>query len=68
MVVEYLRKAISKYKNLKKQKKSKYICKNDLNKICFQHETDLHCKYLTKRSVTDKILRDKVFNVIKSPK
>ena len=53
---------------LEETKNSKYICKNDLNKTCFQHETDLHCKHLTKRSVTDKILRDKVFNVIKSPK
>ena len=55
-------------KKLKETGDSKYIYKNDLNKTYFQHEIDLDCKKLPKRSVANKMLRDEVSNITKSPK
>ena len=46
-----------------------YIYKNELDKACFQHNMaygDL--KYLQKRSVADKVLRDKVFKIASDQK
>ena len=54
---------------LKKTGDTSYIYKIELDKACFQHNmaygdfTDLK-----KRTVSDKILRDKAFNIAKSPK
>ena len=43
--------------------------KNKLDKACFQHDMAYgDCKYLTKRTASDKILRDKAFNIAKNPK
>ena len=41
-----------------------YIYKNDLDKVCFQHDL-AHGKYkdLTKRTESDKVLRDKAFKI-----
>ena len=46
-----------------------YIYKNEPDKACFQH--DMACgdyKDLTKRTASDKILRDKAFNIAKKSK
>ena len=46
-----------------------YIYKNELGKACFAH--DAACsdsKDLTKRTVADKILKNKAFNIAKDPK
>ena len=46
-----------------------YIYKNELDKACFQH--DMGCggfKELRRRTASDKILRDKAFNIAKNPK
>ena len=46
-----------------------YIYKNELDKACFQH--DMACgdfKDLKRRTASDKILRDKTFNIAKNPK
>ena len=46
-----------------------YIYKNELDKVCFQHDMaygDL--KDLAKRTGSDKFLRDKAFNFAKNPK
>ena len=46
-----------------------YIYQNELDKACFQH--DIVCgdfKNLTRRTASDKILRDKAFNIAKNPK
>ena len=46
-----------------------YIYKNVLDKTCFQHDMaygDL--KDLARRTASDKILRDKAFNIAKNPK
>ena len=46
-----------------------YIYKNDLVKICFQHDM-VYVKYkdLTKRTQSDKVLRDKAFKIESNPK
>ena len=46
-----------------------YIYKNELDKACFAHDAAYSVsKDLTKRTVADKILRNKVFNIAKDPK
>ena len=46
-----------------------YIYKNELDKACFQHDmTYGDFKDLARRTASDKILRDKVFNIAKNPK
>ena len=46
-----------------------YTYRNELNKACFQHDMVYgDFKDLTKRTATDKNLRDKAFNIAKSPK
>ena len=48
---------------------TKYIYKNDLDKACFQYDMAYgDFKDLTIRTASDKILRDKAFNVAKNPK
>ena len=48
---------------------SGYIYQNELDKACFQHDMAYgNFKDLTRRTATDKILRDKTFNIAKSPK
>ena len=46
-----------------------YIYKNELDKACFQHDMAYgDFKDLAKRTASDKVLRDKVFNIAKNPK
>ena len=46
-----------------------YIYKNELDKACFQHDMGYgDFKDLAKRTASDKILRDKTFNIAKKPK
>ena len=46
-----------------------YIYKNELYKVCFSHDAAYSdSKDLTKRTVADKILRNKAFNITKDPK
>ena len=46
-----------------------YIYKNELDKACFQHDMAYgDFKDLKKRKASDKILRDKAFNIAKNPK
>ena len=48
---------------------SRYIYQNELDKICFQHDmTYGDFKDLTRRTVSDKILHDKAFNIAQNPK
>ena len=57
---------------VKKHKKtgdSRNIYQNELDKACFQHDmTYGDFKDLTRRTSSDKILRDKTFNIAKNPK
>ena len=46
-----------------------YIYKNELDKACFQHDMAYgDFKDLKRRTASDKILRDKAFNIAKNPK
>ena len=48
---------------------SRHISQNKLDKVCFQHEMAYgNFKDLTRRTVSEKKLRDKAFNIVKSPK
>ena len=48
---------------------TKYIYRNELEKACFQHDMAYRdFKYLARRTATDKVLRDKSFNIAKDPK
>ena len=47
---------------------TRYIYRNDLDKSCFQHDAAYSkCKDLAKRTASDKILRDKAFNIGNNP-
>ena len=46
-----------------------FIYKNDLDKACFEHDMAYgKFKDLAKRSQSDKVLRDKVFEIASNPK
>ena len=46
-----------------------HIYKNELDKVCFQHDMAYgDFKDLARRTASDKILRDKAFNIAKNPK
>ena len=46
-----------------------YICKNELNKICFQHDAAYSdSEDLSKRTQSDKVLKDKAFAVASNQK
>ena len=48
---------------------TKYIYRNELDKACFQHDMAYGgFKDLAKRTTSDKVLRDKTFNITKNPK
>ena len=48
---------------------SRYIYQNELDKTSFQHgNADGDFKDLTRRTASNKILRDKIFNFVKNPK
>ena len=46
-----------------------FIYKNELDKVCFRHDMAYgNFKDLTRRTASDKVLRDKAFNIAKNPK
>ena len=46
-----------------------FIYKNELDKVCFAHDAAYsNNKDLTKRTVADKVLRNKAFNIAKDLK
>ena len=48
---------------------SRNMCQNELDKTCFRHDlTYGDFKDLPKRISSDKVFRDKAFNIVKSPK
>ena len=53
----------------KETEDSRYICQNELDKACFQHDVAYeYFKDLTRRTASDKIFCDKAFNIAKNPK
>ena len=56
-------------RKFKKTGDTNYIYKNELDKACFAHDAAYSdSKDLTKRTIADKILRDKAFNIAKDKK
>ena len=56
-------------KKFKETGDSRYIYQNKLDKACFQHDMAYgDFKDLARRTASDKILRDKAFNIAKNPK
>ena len=46
-----------------------YVYKNELDKTCFQHDMAYgNFKYLKRRTDSNKVLRDKAFNIAENPK
>ena len=46
-----------------------YIYQNGLDKTCLKHDVTYgQLKNLTRRAASDKILRDKAFNIVNNPK
>ena len=69
MLVGHLLKTKKEFKNLKKQEIQAIFTKNELEKTCFQHDMVYDdFKDLKRGTGFDKVLRDKVFNIAKSPK
>ena len=53
----------------KETEDSRYIYQNELDKACFQHDmVDGDFKDLNRRTISDKVLRDKAFNIAKNSK
>ena len=58
-----------KIKKFKESRDTKYIYRNELVKACFQHDMAFgDFKHLAKRTASDKVLKDKAFNIAKNPK
>ena len=67
--MDRLLKTRNEFKNSKKQEIADYIYKNELDKTCFQHDMAYgDFKDLARRTASDKVLRDKAFNIAKNPK
>ena len=53
----------------KETEDTSYIYKNELDKACFQHDIAYgDFKNLARRTASDKLLRDKAFDIAKNPK
>ena len=64
-----LTKGKEKIQNFKETGHSRDIYQNELDKGCFEHDIAYRdFEDLTRRTASDKILRDKAFNIAKSPK
>ena len=54
---------------LKETGDTSYIYRNKLDKSCFQHDMPYSdFKDIARRTASDKVLRDKAFNIAKNPK
>ena len=59
----------NKFTKSKETGDTSYICNNELDKVCFQHDMAYgDFKDWARRTASDKILRGKAFNIAKSPK
>ena len=53
----------------KEPEDTKYIYRNELYKLCFQHDIAYEdFKDLARKTASDKVLKDKAFNIAKNPK
>ena len=64
--MDHLQKTKKEFKNLKETGDTNYIYKNELDKACFQDDmAHGDFKDLARRTASDKILRDKAFDIAK---
>ena len=62
-------KNIERIQKLKETGNWRYVYQNELDKACFQHDMAYGVfKDLTRRTASDKIMRDNAFNIAKNPK
>ena len=70
--MDHLLKTKKEFKNLQKQEIQDiyiYIYRNVLDKVCFQHDKAYgDFKDLARATASDKVLRDKAFNIAKNSK
>ena len=68
-LMDHLQKYKERIPKFKETGDSRYIYQNEVNRFCFQHDMVYgHFKDLTRRTASNKILRDKAFNIAKNPK
>ena len=61
-------KSKERIQKFKKTGDTKYIYRNELDKACFQHDMAYgDFKDFARRTATDKVVRDKAFNIAKNP-
>ena len=69
MLVCQLLKNKERIQKFKETGDTSYIYKNELDKTCFQHDVSYgDFKDLARRTASDKVLRDKAFNITKNRK
>ena len=69
MLVNHLQKNKERVEKFKETEDSQYINQNELDNACFQHCMGYgDFKNLTRRTASDKILRDKTFDIAKNKK
>ena len=69
VLVDQLLETKNEFKNLKKQEIQAIFTKNELDKTCFPHDMAYgNFKDLKSGTFSDKMLRDKSFNIAKNPK
>ena len=62
-------KSNERIQKFKETRDTSYIYKNELDKACFQHDMAYgDFKDLARRTGSDKVLRDRAFNIAKNPK
>ena len=67
MLVDYLLK-IAKVQKFRETGNLKYIYRNELDKACFSHDAAYSdSKDLAKRTVSDKILKDRAYEIAINP-
>ena len=64
----HLLKTMNEYKKNQRNRNSRYIYQNELDKVCFQHDMDYSFKDLAWRTACDRVLHDNTFNIAKNPK
>ena len=67
--MDHLLKTKKRIQKFKETWDSRYIYQNELDQASFQHDMAYRdFKYLRSRTTSDKILRDKAFNIAANPK
>ena len=67
--MDHLLKIKNEFKNKKKTGDTSYIYKNEYDEACFQHDMAYgDFSDWKRRTASDKVLRDKAFNIAKNPK